>query len=92
MGTAGPDDAIGAAKKEKKREKDLYRTLFNNLPGKQDTKRDRYLSELLLQPPKEGRIVLLDDALAEAAFTIFDIPQVRNAHVLSPLWTTSHPP
>ncbi|CAG7851945.1 SubName: Full=Uncharacterized protein {ECO:0000313/EMBL:CCA66647.1} [Serendipita indica DSM 11827] len=77
-GTTAPDDTIGAAKKEKKREKDLYKTLFNNLPGKQDTKRDRYLSELTLQPPKEGRIMLLDDALAEAAFTIFDIPQPVN--------------
>ena len=73
---AGADDAAGAAKREKKREKDLYKTLFKDLPGKHDTKRDRYLSELLMQAPKEGRIMLLDDMMAEMAFTIFDLPQV----------------
>ncbi|PVF95847.1 hypothetical protein CPB86DRAFT_738041 [Serendipita vermifera] len=72
------DDAAGAAKKEKKREKDLYKTLFKDLPGKHDTKRDRYLSDLIMQPAKEGRIMLLDEAMAEMAFTIFDIPQLNN--------------
>ncbi|KAG8748806.1 hypothetical protein FRC14_001935 [Serendipita sp. 396] len=72
---ANAEDAIGLAKKEKKREKDLYKTLFHNLPGKHDTKRDRYLTELLLQPPKEGRIMQLDPTMAEMAFTIFDVPQ-----------------
>lgn len=71
------DDPAGAAKKEKKREKELYKSLFKNLPGKHDTKRDRYLSELLMQPPKETRITLLDDSVAEIAFTIFDVPQVN---------------
>jgi hypothetical protein len=70
------DDALGAAKREKKREKDLYKTLFKDLPGKHDTKRDHYLSELLMQPPKEGRIIPLDDMMADMAFTIFDLPQV----------------
>ena len=74
--TAGSEDALGAAKREKKREKDLYKTLFKDLPGKHDTKRDRYLSELLMQPPKDGKIVPLDDMMAEMAFTIFDLPQV----------------
>ncbi|KAG8832565.1 hypothetical protein FRC17_001128 [Serendipita sp. 399] len=69
------EDAVGLAKKEKKREKDLYKTLFHNLPGKHDTKRDRYLTELLQQPPKEGRIMHLDPTMAEMAFTIFDVPQ-----------------
>lgn len=73
--TQATDDAVGAAKREKKREKDLYKTLFKDLPGKHDTKRDRYLSELLMQPPKEGKIMPLDDMMAEMAFTIFDLPQ-----------------
>jgi hypothetical protein len=76
MNTALNEDPAGAAKKEKKREKELYRSLFKNLPGKHDTKRDHYLSDLLMQPPKETRITLLDDSVAEIAFTIFDVPQV----------------
>lgn len=75
-GSLSTDDALGAAKREKKREKDLYKTLFKDLPGKHDTKRDRYLSELLMQPPKDGKIMPLDDMMAEMAFTIFDLPQV----------------
>jgi hypothetical protein len=72
----GADDAQGAAKREKKKEKDLYKTLFKDLPGKHDTKRDHYLVGLVEQQMREGPIMPLDDMTAEMAFTIFDLPQV----------------
>lgn len=72
----GTSTADADSKKERKKEKDYYKTLFKNLPGKTDTKKDRYLSELIMQPVKEGRITLLDENMADMAFTIYDIPQV----------------
>jgi len=74
----GTSTADADSKKERKKEKDYYKTLFKNLPGKTDTKKDRYLSELIMQPVKEGRITLLDENMADMAFTIYDIPQPLN--------------
>jgi len=51
--------------------------LITTPPGKLDTKRDHYLSTLLDTPWKDSKIVPFDEAFANEAFTIYDLPQVR---------------